>query len=259
MGFSETWKGARDWTSKNKIMIVIPSILNMIDYLCFIIIFKEILILNNPITILFGFPGTYPRFRFLTQRSDSILEGILIYRLKYIALFIIITLLIGVIESIYLNMLSQEKVKLSHIYKLDFRLYNKVFVKKIIFIMFTLGFHGNVYKNLIAFILCIPFIFLSYSFLDRDRSFLQGVRDSVTFIIDNLGVTIKLVLYVGFKFSIIRIIIAMILGYCGGYSIVVLITIVVFSYVGVVANKFILSIYNQHKLRYIRLEDKNYI
>jgi hypothetical protein len=239
---------------KNKVLwiILIPAFLDTANLLGWEKMFHTS---YNPIQKIFmiklGIIGAPPSISFLFEDFPSLLfkydsngySGIVTrFSLYNAVLLVTIIMITSFINSFYMGMISTgslEKPGLKNVLLKANRLWHKFFLMNlittipIILMAFSRSF-------IFLYFIFIIFIYVQYSFAADDVTLMENFRRGISFLFNNLGVTIKMALVTGLAFTIFSLIAFPLLklGNAG-----VIIDILICAYLGAASNRMVFEVY----------------
>lgn len=254
MSISERFKeSCRFVTYKILWVILIPILLDLAMLFSWQNIFHSI---YKPVQKLFviklGFIGVPPSVKFLLEdfptpllqyNSDGFSGVINQLSIFNVALLITIMLVTSFFESGYMSIIGtrfHEKVKVSEFFIgankrwYKFFLLNCISWIPMLLMLYEKGF------ILLSFASVI-FVYVKYSFVTDEVSIVENFMLGVVFLFENFLLTLKMVVYFGFIFSLISIVVFQFakLGIIG-----IIIDIVICAYFGTCVNRTIMDIYS---------------
>lgn len=253
MELGDRFRSGREFINKFLWIIGIPIVLNLIQLFSYQFIYKtSYLPITKLFTIKIGIIPAPPSVSFLLEdfpsplfqyNSISGLKGI-IYEFNLFNVFLMITfiLITSFISSGYFSVISAKEESRPGIR--DFFIngnenWYKFFILHIIeFMPFAFGI---VNKNF-AFLALINVIFMyvDYSIAADGGKLMDNFKKGISFLFNNLGLTIKMAFYYGMIFSLLSIVIY----FLGGLGTIgIIIDIIIVSYFGAIVNRSILEVY----------------
>lgn len=253
MDLGDRFRSGREFINKCLWIIGIPIVLNLTELFSYQLIYKTNYL---PITKLFiikiGIIQAPPSVSFLLEdfpsplfqyNSISGLRGI-IYELNLFNVFLMITFILirSFISSGYFSVISakeESRPGIRNFFINGNENWYKFFILHIIeFIPFVLAIVNNGLAFL-AFINVI-FIYVDYSIAVDGGKLKDNFRKGISFLFNNLGLTIKMAFYYGMIFSLLSIVVHF-LGSLG--TIGIIIDIIIVAYFGAVVNRAVLEVY----------------
>lgn len=247
-----------EFINKNIWIVLVPVILDISQLFAYQNIFKTVYVPAYKIfTIKFGFISAPPSVQYILEDFPSALfkynnnsyNGIINeFSLFNVLLIITVLLITSFINGRYLYMLGKngdKPLSIKEFFTPDNKLWFKFFILQVIYtIPFMLMF---IRKELVflAFINII-FVFVKYSVAVDDVSIKDNFKDGISFLFNNIGLSIRMALYYGvLVFSILSIFIYLLTYF---NTIGIIIDIIIVSYFGSMVNKAVLEIYRCMKM-----------
>ncbi|WP_315120358.1 hypothetical protein [uncultured Clostridium sp.] len=233
-------------------VILIPILLDSLDLMFNWLIYKiKYIPTPNIFKIKIGLMHTPASVRFLLEDfptsifslKNNMVSGLLTnIDLFTICLAITVFLVISYFTGVYLVTLSkigEEDFSLKEVFMLDNRIWRKLFLYRLITIIPIILFMIDRTFLVTAFIL-IFFVYVEYSIILDKGSILTNLKKGVNFLLNNIGLTIKIAFYCGLIFSLLSVIVFPIanLGIFG-----IIVDIIIMAYFGTAFNKTIMEIY----------------
>lgn len=245
----------RSITFINKLwwIICVPIILDLTQLFAYQRIFNEEYSPHrNIFTIKIGIISAPPSIDFLLedfpspifQLNNSGLKGI-IYEFSLFNVFLMLTLILlnSFISSGYFSIISSKEV--DNVRIRDFfingnKKWFKFFMLNIIeFVPIVLGIIKK--ELLFLAIINIIFMYVDYVIATEDLGLIDSIKKGISFLCNNIWLTIKMSLYFGMIFSFLSIIIYLL---CGFKTVGIAISIIIVAYFGAIVNKSVLETYN---------------
>lgn len=255
MNISNQFNKGFNFINKNKWIILVPVILDLLELITYQQIYQERYVpLKNFFTIKVGIISAPPSVSFLLENFPTVLfqynsnqfRGIINeLSLFNVLLVITIILILSFVYSRYLSVLSKEidsPVRIRDFFILDNKLWVKFFIFQmatvVVPLILTLINKEFIYVGFINII----FIYVNYSIVIDGGSIWNNIKRGTKVLFDNMGETIKMALYFGLVFSILSIIIHLLsrLGTVG-----IIIDMIIVAYFGTIVNKTVLEIYRE--------------
>jgi hypothetical protein len=253
MSISERFsEGCRFIISKVLWIIFIPIVLDLANLFSWEKVYHTV---YKPVQKVFliklGFVGAPPSVNFLLEDFPTPLfkydnngfSGIInSFSLFNAALFITVLLIVSFLNSGYMSIIGTsyvEEVRIRDFFIKGNRKWHKFFLLDcitwlpIILMIFDENF------MFLSFVSVI-FVYVKYSFVTDEVSILENFTLGISFLFNNLGLTIKMAVYFGIIFSLFSVVVFP-LAKLG--SIGIFIDIVICAYFGAATNRAILDIY----------------
>jgi hypothetical protein len=253
MSISERFSdGCRFIRRKVLWIILLPILLDLANLFSWEKVYHTV---YNPVRKLFvfklGFIGAPPSVNYILQDFPSPLfkydnnglSGMITrFSLFNAVLFITVVLIVSFLHSGYMSVVGtsyEDKVRIRDFFIKGNRKWHKFFLLDCItwlpitLIIFNKNF---IYLSFINVI----FVYVKYSFVRDEVGVLENFRLGISFLFNNLGLTIKMVLSFGLIFSFISVVV-FILGGMGKVGIII--DIIICAYFGASANRAIFEVY----------------
>ncbi|MFL0266636.1 hypothetical protein [Candidatus Clostridium radicumherbarum] len=254
MSISERFSnGCRFIAEKILWIIIIPIALDLTNLLSWEKIYHTA---YNPLQKIFmiklGFIGAPPSVNYLLEDfpaplfkyDSSGFSGILNrFGIFNVSFFITVILILSFLHSGYMSIVgsdSEEKASRRDFFIKGNKNWHKFFLLDCIiwFPLLLMVFNKNFI--LLSFVSVI-FVYVQYSFVKDEVGIKENFKLGIKFLFNNLGLTVKLAIYLGLIFSLLSLIIFPLtrLGNVG-----VIIDIVICAYLGTGANRLVLEVYS---------------
>lgn len=250
MNLTEKLSKAREAMGKTLWIVFVPIVLDVIVFTTYTQIFKmkyyppaKFFILKLDVI------SVPPSTSYLLENFPSSIIGFnsqydvtgFIQEINMLNMLIVLSsiMIISFFKSGYMGCVERagiEKVKPLDFFVFGNKNWFKFFVLDIINIIPALLMFKSL-KYLYLRILFVIFFYVKYSIVVDGKSLGQNFSRGISLLFDNLGLTIKMALYYGFLFSLIRSF------FSASENIGVIISIVIISFLGVIFNKATLEVY----------------
>ncbi|MBE6069589.1 MAG: hypothetical protein E7211_18155 [Clostridium lundense] len=253
MELGDRFRGGREFINKFLWIIGIPIFLNLIQLFSYQFIYKTSYLPNTKLfTIKIGIMPAPPSVSFLLEdfpsplfqyNSISGLRGIM-YELNLFNVFLMITVILitSFISSGYFSVISakeESRPGIRNFFISGNKNWYKFFILYIIeFIPFVFGIVDN--KFVFLALINVIFMYVDYSIAVDGGRLKDNFKKGISFLFDNLGLTIRMAFYYGMIFSLLSIVIYF-LGGLGATG--VIIDIIIVAYFGSVVNRAVLEVY----------------
>lgn len=253
MDLGDRIRNSREFINKSLWVISIPIVLNLAQLFTYMYIYKTSYeAIRKLFTIKIGIISAPPSVSFLLEdfpspilqyNSNSGLRGI-IYELNLFNVFLMITfiLITSFISSGYFSVISTKEESTPKIK--DFFIngnenWFKFFIVHIIrYTPFLLGIVNNGFMFLV--IINVIFMYVDYSIAVDGGMLRDNFKKGISFLFNNLGLTIKMAFYFGMIFSLLSVVVHIL----GSFGIVgVIIDIIIVAYFGAIVNRAVLEVY----------------
>ncbi|MBM7868656.1 hypothetical protein JOC70_000125 [Clostridium pascui] len=253
MELGDRFRSGREFINKFLWIIGIPIFLNLTQLFSYQFIYKtNYLPITKLFTIKIGIIPAPPSVSFLLEDFPSPLfqynniRGLrgIIYEFNLFNVFLMITfiLITSFISSGYFSVISAKEESRPGIR--DFFIngnenWYKFFILHIIeFIPFALG----IVNKRFAFLAIMNFIFMyvEYSIAVDGGRLNDNFKKGISFLFNNLGLTIKMAFYYGVIFSLLNIVVYL-LGSLGTLGVIT--DIIILAYFGAIVNRAVLEVY----------------
>lgn len=235
-------------------ILLIPIILDLGDYMLFEKIFRTAYqATGNLFTLKLGFFSAPPSVRFILEDFPSLIfqsnnggmQGIVNQLTLFnVLLLLSLTLIFSFLHSGYLGVLAEagrRPLGLKPFFALGNRYWLRFFILQVLGYLPLMLMLYN--PSLLALSLInLLFIYVQYSIVVDEGTLLDNFKKGIGFLLQNLGLTLKMALYFGVIISFLGILVHLL---AARERIGMIIAIVLVAYLGAVINKTVLEVYRE--------------
>lgn len=242
---------------KAKYLVLVPILIDLFTLFVSNVILKIAYIpINRTLLFKLGIISSPPSIRYILEDFPSVIFGYTSIKgytglISGVSLFTILLLLSAIlvgsfIDSAYLSTLEKvnfEKVNLKYFFILGNRNWWKFLVLRIIsFIPVVLMLYKSSFIAL-SFVMVI-FYYVKFSIVMDEVSLKENFRNGLSFFMNNLGLSVKIIFFCGFVFSLASTVIFLLTTNIPLYGVVF--SIITVAFLGVKINKTVIELYRNY-------------
>lgn len=254
MGVTDMFSSDICKLKKGRFLLLIPILLDLITLFVTNVIMKiNYIPINRTFLFKLGIISSPPSIRYILEDFPSIIFGYTSIKgytglISSISLFTILLLLLSLlvgsfIDSAYLSTLEKinfEKINLKYFFLLGNRNWWKFLVLRTIsFIPVVLMLYNSSFI-ILSFVMVV-FYYVKFSMVVDEVSLKENFRNGLSFFMNNLELSVKMMFFCGFIFSLASTVIFLIATHIPTYGLVF--SIIIAAFLGLKVNKTVIELY----------------